>query len=281
MSAVMSGAPAAQGEGTATKPSNPEVLLRIANLECAYGPVRALHGISLEVARGSIVTVLGANGAGKSTVLKAISGVVLPQKGTVTFAGHDITGWRPVQIVRAGVAHSPEGREVFALLSVHDNLMMGAFTRSGTGQRVAVAQDLERMYGYFPILRDKARQLAGTLSGGQQQMLAIARALMARPELLLLDEPSLGLSPLLTQEVFAIIARVNAEQGTAVLLVEQNAHMALELAQHGYVLEVGRIVMSDNTARLRANADIQEFYLGSKGESVRSEQRWKKKKQWR
>ena len=256
-------------------------LLQIANLECAYGPVRALQGITLEVGRGRIVTVLGANGAGKSTVLKAISGVVLPQKGSIRFAGQDITGSRPVQIVKAGISHSPEGREVFALLSVHDNLMMGAFTRSGASQRQAIAQDMERMFGYFPILREKARQLAGTLSGGQQQMLAIARALMARPELLLLDEPSLGLSPLLTQEVFAIIARVNREQGTAVLLVEQNAHLALELAQHGYVLEVGRIVMSDSTERLRSNADIQEFYLGSKGDTVRGEQRWKKKKQWR
>ena len=256
-------------------------LLQIANLECAYGPVRALQGITLEVGRGRIVTVLGANGAGKTTVLKAISGVVLPQKGSIRFAGQDITGLRPVQIVKAGISHSPEGREVFALLSVHDNLMMGAFTRSGASQRQAIAQDMERMFGYFPILREKARQLAGTLSGGQQQMLAIARALMARPELLLLDEPSLGLSPLLTQEVFAIIARVNREQGTAVLLVEQNAHLALELAQHGYVLEVGRIVMSDSTERLRSNADIQEFYLGSKGDTVRGEQRWKKKKQWR
>ena len=258
-----------------------EPLLRISNLECAYGPVRALHGISLEVGEGQIVTVLGANGAGKSTVLKAVSGTVVPKKGSVHFAGQDVTGWRPAQIVRSGIAHSPEGREVFALLSVQDNLTMGAFTRSSRGEREAVAQDMERMYGYFPVLRERSRQLAGTLSGGQQQMLAIARALMARPRLLLLDEPSLGLSPLLTYEVFQIVARVNRELGTAVLLVEQNAQMALELAQHGYVLEVGRIVMSDTSARLSANADIQEFYLGSKTAGVRGERRWKKKKTWR
>ena len=258
-----------------------EPLLRVSNLECAYGPVRALHGISLEVGQGQIVTVLGANGAGKSTVLKAISGTVLPKKGAVQFAGQDVTGWRPAQIVRSGMAHSPEGREVFALLSVHDNLTMGAFTRSASSERQAVAEDMERMYAYFPVLRERSRQLAGTLSGGQQQMLAIARALMARPRLLLLDEPSLGLSPLLTYEVFQIVARVNRELGTAVLLVEQNAQMALELAQHGYVLEVGRIVMSDSSARLSANADIQEFYLGSKAAGVRGERRWKKKKQWR
>ena len=258
-----------------------EPLLRISNLECAYGPVRALHGISLEVGEGQIVTVLGANGAGKSTVLKAVSGTVVPKKGSVHFAGQDVTGWRPAQIVRSGIAHSPEGREVFALLSVQDNLTMGAFTRSSRGEREAVAQDMERMYGYFPVLRERSRQLAGTLSGGQQQMLAIARALMARPRLLLLDEPSLGLSPLLTYEVFQIVARVNRELGTAVLLVEQNAQMALELAHHGYVLEVGRIVMSDTSARLSANADIQEFYLGSKTAGVRGERRWKKKKQWR
>ena len=260
-------------------PSGP--LLQISNLECAYGPVRALHGITLEVERGQIVTVLGANGAGKSTLLKAISGVVIPQRGCIRFDEQNITGWRPVEMVRAGIAHSPEGREVFALLSVFDNLMMGAYTRSGTGQRREVLDDLERMLSYFPVLREKARQLAGTLSGGQQQMLAIVRALMAKPDLLLLDEPSLGLSPLLTHEVFSIIGRVNREQGTAVLLVEQNAHMALDLAHHGYVLELGRIVMSDSTERLRSNSDIQEFYVGTRGESVRAEQRWKKKKQGR
>lgn len=258
-----------------------EPLLRVANLECAYGPVRALHGISIEVGHGQIVTVLGANGAGKSTVLKAISGTVLPKKGSIHFADQDITGWRPTQIVKSGIAHSPEGREVFALLSVQDNLMMGAYTRAARSDRAALANDLERMYDYFPALKERSRQLAGTLSGGQQQMLAIARALMAGPQLLLLDEPSLGLSPLLTFEVFQIVARVNRELGTAVLLVEQNAQMALDLAQHGYVLEVGRIVMSDSSERLRANADIQEFYLGSKSDDVRGERRWKKKKQWR
>ncbi len=253
-------------------------LLAVANLECAYGPVRALHGVSLEVPRGRIVAVLGANGAGKSTVLKAISGIVLPRKGSIAFEGQAITGWPPVRIVRAGIGHSPEGREVFSLLSVRDNLAMGAYTRSDHAE---IASDIEAMYGYFPVLRERQRQLAGTLSGGQQQMLAIARALMARPALLMLDEPSLGLSPLLTDEVFQIVARVNRERGTAVLLVEQNAQMALEIAHHGYVLEVGRVVLAGTIDKLRANADIQEFYLGKKTEGVRGERRWKKKKQWR
>ncbi len=265
------------------QPPSPLVpaLLRVANLECAYGPVKALHGISLAVDAGQIVTVLGANGAGKSTLLKAISGTVLPQKGHVQLGGQDVTGWRPAAMVQHGVSHSPEGREVFALLSVHDNLMMGAFTRSNGAQRASVNDDLARMYSYFPVLRERSRQLAGTLSGGQQQMLAIARALMSHPRLLLLDEPSLGLSPLLTQEVFEIVARINRELGTAVLLVEQNAQLALDLAQYGYVLEVGRIVMGDQAAKLLANPDIQEFYLGSKAQGVRTERRWKKKKQWR
>jgi branched-chain amino acid transport system ATP-binding protein len=260
---------------------NTDPLLAAINLECSYGPVRALHGISMAVHRGQIVTVLGANGAGKSTLLKAISGSVLPQKGRIEFAGKVVTGWRPVELVKAGIAHSPEGREVFAFLSVHDNLMMGAYTRSGRAEKQAVAEDLERMYGYFPALRSRSKQLAGSLSGGQQQMLAIARALMAKPDLLLLDEPSLGLSPLLTQEVFDIVERVNRERGTSVLLVEQNAQLALELAHHGYVLETGRIVMSDSSGRLAASADIQEFYLGGKSDGVRGEKRWKKKKQWR
>jgi branched-chain amino acid transport system ATP-binding protein len=180
--------------------------------------------------------------------------------------------------VRQGISHVPEGREVFPLLSVHDNLMMGAYTRR---DRDGVAQDLEMVYAYFPVLRERARQEAGQLSGGQQQMLAISRALMSRPALMLLDEPSLGLSPKLTQEIFAIIRRINRERGTTILLVEQNAAMALELADHGYVLEVGRIVMEDTCERLRQKDDIREFYLGMKDAGVRGERRWKKKKQWR
>jgi branched-chain amino acid transport system ATP-binding protein len=240
--------------------------------------VKAIRGVSLTVASGSIVTVLGANGAGKSTILKTISGILDPQKGSIVYRGAPIHGGDPAEIVRLGISHVPEGREVFPLLSVHDNLMMGAYTRR---DRDGVAQDLEAVYGYFPMLRARARQEAGQLSGGQQQMLAISRALMSRPQVMLLDEPSLGLSPRLTQEIFAIIRRINRERGTTVLLVEQNAAMALDLADYGYVLEVGRIVMEDDCARLREKEDIREFYLGMKEAGVRGERRWKKKKMWR
>ena len=255
-----------------------DAILTLANVESAYGPVKAIRGVSLSVPAGSIVTVLGANGAGKSTILRTISGIIDPQKGSISFEGQPIQGLDPGQIVRRGISHVPEGREVFPLLSVHDNLMMGAYTR---GDRDAVAADLETVYGYFPILKERARQEAGQLSGGQQQMLAISRALMSRPKLMLLDEPSLGLSPRLTQEIFAIVTRINRERGTTLLLVEQNAALALEVAHYGYVLEVGRIVMEDTCERLREKEDIQEFYLGMKDAGVRGERRWKKKKTWR
>jgi branched-chain amino acid transport system ATP-binding protein len=253
-------------------------ILTLANVESAYGPVKAVRGVSLSVASGSIATVLGANGAGKSTILRTISGIIDPQKGSIAFRGEAIHGKDPAEIVRCGISHVPEGREVFPLLSVHDNLMMGAYTRR---DRDGIAQDLEMIYGYFPVLRMRARQEAGQLSGGQQQMLAISRALMSRPALMLLDEPSLGLSPKLTGEIFEIIRRINRERGTTILLVEQNAAMALELADSGYVLEVGRIVMEDTCARLREKEDIREFYLGLKESGVRGERRWKKKKAWR
>jgi branched-chain amino acid transport system ATP-binding protein len=253
-------------------------ILALANVESAYGPVKAIRGVSLSVSEAAIVTVLGANGAGKSTILRTISGIIDPQKGTIAYKGEEIQRMDPAQIVRLGISHVPEGREVFPLLSVHDNLMMGAYTRR---DRDAIAQDLETVYSYFPVLKMRARQEAGQLSGGQQQMLAISRALMSRPALMLLDEPSLGLSPKLTQEIFAIIRRINRERGTTILLVEQNAAMALELADYGYVLEVGRIVMEDTCARLREKEDIREFYLGMKDSGVRGERRWKKKKMWR
>jgi branched-chain amino acid transport system ATP-binding protein len=255
-----------------------ETILELANVEASYGPVQALRGVSLKVARGKIVTVLGANGAGKSTVLKTISGIIDPQKGQIRFEGEEIQGRDPDWIVRRGIGHSPEGREMFPFLSVEDNLRMGAYTRRDPD---GVARDLEMVYGYFPILKERAKQEAGLLSGGQQQMLAIGRALLARPKLMLMDEPSLGLSPLLTQEIFRIIGRINREQGTTILLVEQNAHMALEVAEFGYVLEVGRIVMEDTCKRLAAKEDVQEFYLGMKAEGVRGQRRWKKKKHWR
>jgi branched-chain amino acid transport system ATP-binding protein len=253
-------------------------VLELANVESSYGPVQALRGVSLAVPEGRIVTVLGANGAGKSTILKTISGIIDPQKGQVKLRGTEIQGWAPDRVVRAGVVHVPEGREVFPLLSVEDNLRMGAYTRR---DREEVAKDLETVFAYFPILRQRAGQEAGQLSGGQQQMLAIARALLARPRVMLMDEPSLGLSPLLTREIFRIIRRINRERGVTILLVEQNAHMALEVGDLGYVLEVGRIVMEDSCANLAQKADIQEFYLGMRGEGVRGQRRWKRKKQWR
>jgi branched-chain amino acid transport system ATP-binding protein len=253
-------------------------VLKLLNIESAYGPIKAIRGISLQVRRGEIAAVLGSNGAGKTTILKTISGIIDPRKGAIEFKGQDITAQDPSHIVQQGLSHVPEGREVFPLLSVRDNLLMGAYTRS---DRDCVARDIETVYGYFPILRERATQDAGLLSGGQQQMLAISRALMANPDLMLLDEPSLGLSPKLTKEIFEIVVRINRERGTTILLVEQNANMALNASDYGYVLENGRIVMEDTCARLREKDDIKEFYLGLKEEGVRSERRWKKKKTWR
>ena len=255
-----------------------EPILKVSNIESYYGPIMAIRGVSIEVPRGSIVTVLGANGAGKTTVLKTISGVLDPLKGTVEFEGKQIQRLDPDKIVRLGLGHVPEGREVFPFLTVRENLMMGAYIRN---DRAGIAEDLERIYGYFPRLKERLDQPAGHLSGGEQQMLAISRALMNRPRLLLLDEPSLGLSPLLVKEIFGIIRRVNAEEGVSMLLVEQNARMALETAHHGYVLEVGRIVMADTCERLRESKDIQEFYLGAREDGARGERRWKRKKTWR
>jgi len=255
-----------------------DALLQVSNLETYYGPIMAIRGVSFEVPRGKIVTILGANGAGKTTVLKTISGVMDPQKGTVTFEGRQIQRMDPDRVARLGLSHVPEGREIFPFLSVAENLRMGAFARA---DRDGVAQDLEMVYGYFPVLRSRAQQRAGQLSGGEQQMLAISRALMARPTLMLLDEPSLGLAPKLVKDIFDIIVRINRERGVTVLLVEQNANMALHVADYGYVLEVGRIVMEDTCARLLEKDDIKEFYLGMKEQSVRGTRRWKRKKTWR
>ena len=253
-------------------------VLQLLNVESAYGPIKAIRGVSLKVRQGEIATVLGGNGAGKTTILKTISGIIDPRKGTIAFKGHDITAKDPAFIVQQGLSHVPEGREVFPLLSVKDNLLMGAYTRK---DRDGVARDMETVFNYFPILRERAAQDAGLLSGGQQQMLAISRALMAAPDLMLLDEPSLGLSPKLTKEIFEIVVRINRERGTTILLVEQNANMALNASDYGYVLENGRIVMEDTCAKLREKEDIKEFYLGLKDDGVRGERRWKKKKNWR
>ncbi len=253
-------------------------MLRVRNLETFYGPIVAVRGVSLEVAQGDIIAVLGANGAGKTTVLKTISGVLDPAKGGVEFEGRPIQGMDPDRIVRLGLSHVPEGREVFPFLTVRENLMMGAFSRH---DRDGVGRDLERVHDYFPRLRQRSDQLAGLLSGGEQQMLAIGRALMSGPKLLLMDEPSLGLAPLLVKEIFAIIRRLSAEQGIAILLVEQNARIALATARYGYVLEVGRIVMADSCERLARSKDIQEFYLGARELGARGERRWKRRKTWR
>ena len=253
-------------------------LLTVSNLETYYGPIIAIRGVSFAVEAGAIVTILGANGAGKTTILKTVSGVMDPQKGTVTFDGREIQRMDPDKVVRLGLSHVPEGREVFPFLSVRENLRMGAYTRTDAD---GVGRDMEMVYRYFPVLKERAEQRAGQLSGGEQQMLSISRALMARPKMMLLDEPSLGLSPLLVKEIFDIIVRINREHGVTVLLVEQNANMALHVAEYGYVLEVGRIVMEDTCARLLEKEDIKEFYLGMKERSVRGTRRWKRRKTWR
>jgi branched-chain amino acid transport system ATP-binding protein len=252
-------------------------LLSVRGIETYYGPIQAIRGISLDVASGQIVTVLGANGAGKTTVLRTVSGVLNSERGSIRFNGHDLRGQSPDHVMRLGVCHVPEGREVFPLLTVRENLMMGAYTRHDR----EVSRDLDMCYDYFPILRERAHQRAGLLSGGQQQMLVISRALMGKPKLLLLDEPSLGLSPILVTQIFEIIKRINQEHGVAILLVEQNAHVALRTADYGYVIEVGRVVMQDRCARLIEKEDIKEFYLGQKEAGVRGQRRWKRKKLWR
>lgn len=253
-------------------------VLSVRNLESFYGPIMAIRGVSLEVRDGQIVTVLGANGAGKTTLLKTISGVMDPEKGEIIYEGRNIAGANPDRIVRAGIVHVPEGREVFPLLTVAENLGMGAFTRSDAE---GIRRDEEMVYSYFPILAQRRGQTAGTLSGGQQQMLAIGRGLMAKPKLMLLDEPSLGLSPLLVKEIFQIVRRLNREQKVTMMLVEQNAKVALEVADYGYVMELGRIVMADDAGRLLQSKDVQEFYLGVQEETQRGQKRWKQKKTWR
>ncbi len=255
-----------------------ETVLDIKNIESFYGPIMAIRGVSLKVEKGQVVTVLGANGAGKSTLLKTISGIMDPEKGQVVFEGREIQGMEPHKVVGQGIVHVPEGREVFPLLTVDENLSLGAYTRS---DKAEIEQDRQMVFDYFPILAERRHQEAGTLSGGQQQMLAIGRGLMLRPKIMLLDEPSLGLSPLLVQEIFAILKRLNKDEGVTMMLVEQNAKVALELADVGYVMEVGRIVMDDTAERLMESEDIKAFYLGHQEEGARGERRWKRKKTWR
>jgi len=255
-------------------------LLEIKNIETFYTLIYALRGVSLTVDEGTITAVLGNNGAGKSTVLKTVMGLLddQPDKGTIEFMGKRIDGKDPEVIVRRGISYVPEGREVFEELSVRENLLMGAYIRK---DRAGIKKDFERIYGYFPVLKQREDQWAGTLSGGEQQMLAIGRALMNRPKLLFLDEPSLGLSPILVRDIFKIISTVN-DEGVTILLVEQNARMALAISDVGLILENGRFVMKGDAKELMEDKDVQEFYLGMRSEeSAKGYQRWKRKKRWR
>ena len=235
-----------------------EPILQLEDVHTYYGSIQALKGISIDVQEGEIVTLIGANGAGKSTTLRSINGLNSPRKGRIRFEGRDITGMNAHEVVELGVAQSPEGRRLFPRMSVLENLEMGAFQRS---DRSAIKEDLERVYELFPRLQERRSQRAGTLSGGEQQMVAMGRALMARPKLLLLDEPSMGLAPIFVERIFEIILEIN-KQGTPILLVEQNALMALDVASRGYVLETGTIALADSAKALRENEDVRKTYLG-------------------
>ena len=234
-------------------------MLEIKQLSVSYGAIKALHEISLSVKSGAIVTLIGGNGAGKTTTLRAISGMVKPQAGQILFEGKAINGLPPHKLVGLGIAHCPEGRMVFANLTVHENLMMGAYLRH---DKAGIAQDSDYVFSIFPRLKERDQQVAGTLSGGEQQMLAIGRALMSRPRLLMLDEPSLGIAPMLVKSIFEKIVEINRERGVTILLVEQNANLALEVAGFGYVLETGRILLADESSKLRADPKVRDAYLG-------------------
>ncbi len=236
-------------------------LLEVDNIHTYYGNIHALKGVTIHVDKGEIVTLVGANGAGKSTTLNTICGILKPRVGEIRLEGESLNDVPPHKIAGMGIAQSPEGRRIFGRLTVTENLEMGAFTRS---DKVGIKSDMERVFNLFPRLEERARQLGGTLSGGEQQMLAIARALMAKPRLILLDEPSMGLAPILVQEIFSIIEEIN-QQGTTILLVEQNANMALKVADHGYVLETGKVALEGTAAQLLANSKVKEIYLGEGG----------------
>ena len=233
-------------------------LLEVSGIDVFYGRVQAVHSASLEVDKGEVVALIGSNGAGKTTTLRTISGLIHPASGSIKFDGKDITRTEPQKIVNLGVCHSPEGRRLFARMTVLDNLKMGAYTRSSATE---IKQDMDRVFELFPRLKERLNQIAGTLSGGEQQMCAMGRALMAKPKLLMLDEPSLGLSPILVETIFSIVREINA-QGTPVLLVEQNATKALEVAHRGYVLETGVVVQTGTGKELLASEDVQKAYLG-------------------
>jgi branched-chain amino acid transport system ATP-binding protein len=239
-----------------------QTILQLEDVHTYYGAIQALKGISLTVDQGEIVTLIGANGAGKSTTLRSINGLNNPRRGRIRFQGRDITHSSAHDIVEQGISQSPEGRRLFSRMSVLENLEMGTFQRADRGNRKAVGEDLDRVYELFPRLNERKNQKAGTLSGGEQQMVAIGRALMARPKLLLLDEPSMGLAPIFVERIFEIIREINS-QGTPILLVEQNALMALDVAKRGYVLETGKIALADDAKTLKQNPDVQRTYLGA------------------
>jgi branched-chain amino acid transport system ATP-binding protein len=234
-------------------------MLEIKNLNVSYGAINALHGISLQIKDGDIVTLIGANGAGKTTTLKTISGLLKKRDGEILFDGQDISCLKPHQIVKLGVSHVPEGRMVFANLTVRENLSLGAYLQR---DKSVVRAELEFVFGMFPRLKERENQIAGTLSGGEQQMLAISRALMSRPKFLMMDEPSLGIAPLLVKTIFEKIVEINRERRITILLVEQNANLALEISNYGYVLETGRIILQDSSAALRQNPQVKSAYLG-------------------
>ncbi len=234
-------------------------MLEIKNLAVSYGAINALHGISLRVEAGRIVTLIGSNGAGKTTTLKTVSGLLKPRTGEIIFDGQNIAGLPAHEIVKRGLSHVPEGRMVFANLTVHENLMMGAYLQRDAA---VVRRELELVFATFPRLQEREKQIAGTLSGGEQQMLAIGRALMSKPKFLMLDEPSLGLAPLLVKTIFEKIVEINRTHGLTILLVEQNANLALEVSHYGYVLETGKIILQDDSSKLRQNPQVKSAYLG-------------------
>ncbi|MEX1255297.1 MAG: ABC transporter ATP-binding protein [Dehalococcoidia bacterium] len=234
-------------------------MLNVQDLHASYGPVLALQGVSLYVPEGGVIAVLGPNGAGKSSTLRAISGLLRASSGTIEFAGQRIDRLSPEAIVRLGISQVPEGRQTFAELTVRENLTIGAYTR---GDGSGIRRDMDRVFSYFPVLAQRSKQTAGLLSGGEQQMLAIGRALMARPKLLLLDEPSMGLAPMLVREIFSIVETITREERLTIVVVEQDANLALDIAQHGYVLEAGAVVLDDAAAHLRANEAVRRAYLG-------------------
>ena len=244
-------------------------MLRTKNLRVSYGMIQALHSVSLHVKPGEIVALIGANGAGKTTLLSALSGLVRPSQGEVSLEGRDITRERPERIVRAGVAQVPEGRRVWKPMTVEDNLLLGSYHRFRWGRAAQIRREIDEVFGLFPALADRRRQLAGTLSGGEQQMLALGRALLSQPRVLLLDEPSTGLAPLVIREILGYVARLRKERGMTILLVEQNARAALRIADRGYVLETGRVVLQATAEELLANQDVQRAYLGGEKEEAR------------